>query len=100
MLGTQKRGREREKRERRPPYPLTNPFGPISEADCVYELTGVVHSHPTTNSTSKSQNKIFTPQNKWHYQHSSPNIRKYMGQIYRENQHPPLSWMDGWMYAW
>ncbi len=79
MLGTQKRGRERErreKRERRPPYRLTNPFGPISEADCVYELTGVVHSHPISNSTSKSQNKIFTPQNKCHYQHQLVKYQK------------------------
>jgi hypothetical protein len=41
-----------------PPYPLTNPFAPISEADWVDELTGVVHSLPPfSNSTSKSQNK-------------------------------------------
>jgi hypothetical protein len=51
---------------------------------------------PLSNSTSKSQNKVFTPQNSINgITISSSNINKYGPD--RENQHPPLSWMDGWM---
>jgi len=67
-------GRAKRRENVGPPYPLTNPFAPISEADWVHELTGVVHSWPL-----------------FQIPHPNPKIK------FSTSTHHSHGWMDAWM---